>query len=290
MVNEYQSVPDRMRKGTIASFPLPSTSYRSLWISDFHLGTRGCKAGALHAFLRTVEAEHLYLVGDIVDGWNLGPSWYWSGAQNDVVNEIVSWRRHGVKVTFIPGNHDQIGLIESLLGVSPHCGELAHVTADGCRMLVVHGHQFDSSLSSARWLALIGSKAYGAALRINEWYFRERFGGERATRSLSGYWKAPVWSAVRYLTAVDLDEHGLFDFARKHKADGIICGHTHRAEQRLIGSIWYINDGDWVQNCTALAENHDGSLSLIRWDLSSGTLARAVSLEMRGAYEQHAAS
>ncbi|HUN58444.1 MAG TPA: metallophosphoesterase [Candidatus Binataceae bacterium] len=288
-MNEYQSVPHQMRKGKIGSFARPDNAYRSLWISDFHLGTHGCKAGALHSFLRSVESKNLYLVGDIVDGWNLGTAWYWSEAQNDVVTEIAAWQRRGTRVVFVPGNHDQIGLIESLLGISAHCGELIHVTANGCRMLVTHGHQFDSSLSSARWLALMGSKAYGAALRINDWYFRERFGRQRNTRSLSGYWKAPVWSAVRYLTAVDLDEHALFEVARKHKADGVICGHTHRAEQRLIGPIWYINDGDWVQNCTALAESFDGTLSLIRWDHSSGTVARAVSLEMRRPYEEHAA-
>jgi UDP-2,3-diacylglucosamine pyrophosphatase LpxH len=289
-VNEYQSVPHQMTKGKITSFARPATAYRSLWISDFHLGTRGCKANALHSFLRTVESDNLYLVGDIVDGWNLGPAWYWSEAQNDVVTEIVAWRRRGTRVVFVPGNHDQVGLIESLLGISAHCGELIHVTANGCRMLVTHGHQFDSSLSSSRWLALIGGKAYGAALRINEWYFRECFGPERSTRSFSGYWKTPVWSAVRYLTAVDLDEHALFEIVRKHKADGIICGHTHRAEQRLIGSIWYINDGDWVHNCTALAESYDGTLSLIRWNLSAGAVARTVSFEMRRSYEEHGAT
>ncbi|MGA2410863.1 MAG: UDP-2,3-diacylglucosamine diphosphatase, partial [Candidatus Binataceae bacterium] len=204
-----QLVPERMSKQAIgiASFVPYTISYRSIWISDFHLGTRGCKAAALHEFLRSVAADNLYLVGDIIDGWNLGPSWYWSPAQHQVVKELVAWRRRGVRVVFVPGNHDQISLIESLFGLVPHPGELIHVTADGARMLVMHGHQFDSSFSSARWLALMGSKAYAAALRINEWYCRDRFGveGAVAAGSLSGYLKSPVKSAVRYFTAVDLD-------------------------------------------------------------------------------------
>jgi UDP-2,3-diacylglucosamine pyrophosphatase LpxH len=289
VVNEYQSSPLQMSKAKIASFSYP-TSYRTLWISDLHLGTRGCKAHALHSFLTEVRADKLYLVGDIVDGWNLGPSWYWSAAQNDVVNEINAWRRRGVRIHFLPGNHDEIGLIESLFGITPEAGELIHITADGGRMLVMHGHQFDSSLSSARWLALMGTKAYGAALRINEWYGRERFTHQQSRRSLSGYWKTPVRNAVRYLTEVGLDEHALFEITRKYKADGIICGHTHRAEQRLIGPIWYINDGDWVQNCTALAESYDGTLSLIRCDRSHGDAARAVEPEMRTSLEERAVS
>jgi UDP-2,3-diacylglucosamine pyrophosphatase LpxH len=263
-MNQYQSIPELIKRplGSVSATHSYNT-YRSIWISDFHLGTKGCKAAALVSFLRSMEAENLYLVGDIVDGWSLGPSWHWNAAQNDVVSEVGSWRRRGARVIHVPGNHDEISLIESLLGISPYCGDLVHVTANGCRLLVKHGHEYDSSLSSARWLCLMGGKAYAAALRINEWYCRERFA--RASRSLSGYWKAPVRGAVRYLTAVEMDENALLESARAHKVDGVVCGHTHRAEQRLIGPIWYINDGDWVENCTALAERLDGTLTLIRW-------------------------
>ena len=227
-MNEYQSVPHQMTKGDIASFARPATAYRSLWISDFHLGTRGCKAGALHSFLRTVESDNLYLVGDIVDGWNLGPAWYWSPAQNDVVTEIVAWQRRGTRVVFVPGNHDQIGLIESLLGISAHCGELIHVTASGCRMLVTHGHQFDSSLSSARWLALMGSKAYGAALRINEWYFRECFGRERNTGSLSVIAAPELVGKREWLTLISETQNLWPSFDHYWK-----CGADCRAHRRL---------------------------------------------------------
>jgi UDP-2,3-diacylglucosamine pyrophosphatase LpxH len=187
-MNEYQSIPQWMNKPgapTVSVRPF-SNVYRSIWISDFHLGTRGCKASTLSSFLRSVKAETLYLVGDIVDGWSLGPSWHWSAAQSDVVTELVAWRRRGTRVVFVPGNHDEISLVESLLGLSPHRGDLIHVTASGTRVLVVHGHEFDSSLSSARWVSMMGGKAYSMARRINEWYCRERFRDTRATRSLSG--------------------------------------------------------------------------------------------------------
>lgn len=283
-----QSMPGWMSKQAVGITPFApfANSYRSIWISDFHLGTRGCKAAALEEFLRSVCADNLYLVGDIIDGWSLGPSWYWSAAQHAVVKEIVAWRRRGARVVFIPGNHDQVGLIESLFGLVPHHGELIHVTADGARMLVMHGHQFDSSFSSARWLSMMGSKAYAAALRINEWYCRERFGLEHAGGLLTGYLKSPVRSAMRYLTAIELDERALVGVAREYKADGIICGHAHRAEQRLIGPVWYINDGDWVENCTALAESHDGALNLIRWHRGGNARLESVPSEARSAYAE----
>jgi len=291
-MNEYQSIPHWMNQPDVRTVSVRpfSNVYRSIWISDFHLGTRGCKARTLCSFLRSVKAETLYLVGDIVDAWSLGPSWYWSAEQSDVVTELASWQRRGSRVVFVPGNHDEISLVESLLGLSPHRGDLIHVTASGSRLLVMHGHEFDSSLSSSRWVSMMGSKAYSVALRINEWYSRERFRHTRATRSLSGYWKGPVRSAVRYLTYADIDEQALVEKARYHRADAIVCGHLHRTEQRLIGPIWYINDGDWVENCTALAETYDGNLSLIRWerDRMAATHASSAALETR--YAEPAAS
>lgn len=239
--------------------------YRSIWISDLHLGTRACKADILLDFLQHNKAENLYLVGDIIDGWNLGPSWYWSSAQNEVVEEIASWHRQGARVVFLPGNHDEphTALVESLFGLIPIVPELVHRTAEGRRMLVTHGHQFDSSLSSSRWPSMMGSQAYAIALRIEQWHRRDRF--NFAQRSLSSYLKRPITRAVQYFSATDMDERAVFERARQHKADGVICGHTHRVEQRLIGPIWYINDGDWVEGCTASVEDHNGALSLLRW-------------------------
>jgi UDP-2,3-diacylglucosamine pyrophosphatase LpxH len=234
---------------------------RSIWLSDFHLGTHGCKADALLDFLRNHEAENLYLVGDIVDGWKAGPSWYWSAAQKCVVDEIRAWRRRGTRVEILPGNHDDFGLLEALFGILPSVDEFVHRTAEGRRMLIIHGHQFDGSLASARlWKA---SPAYTMLLRINRWYNQGLYERGTGTGSLSSL-KYRIKRAVEYFS--DFNDRPVLEAARRHRVDGVICGHVHRAEQRLIGPIWYINDGDWVHSRTALIEDHQGALRLTRWD------------------------
>jgi len=193
-----------------AAMPVPdpsASSFRSVWISDLHLGTKACKAGALLNFLQCHIAESLYLVGDIVDGWSHGRSWYWSGAQDAVVREIANWRHRGARLVFLPGNHDEMNLdlVEFLFGpISTH-SEIVHVTADGRRLLVTHGHQFDDSLSSAGWVSRMGGQAYTLALRINEWSIRERLNRDRR---LSTFLKRPVTRAVDYFAATDSDESG----------------------------------------------------------------------------------
>jgi UDP-2,3-diacylglucosamine pyrophosphatase LpxH len=248
----------------VPAIPAPlHRTYRSIWISDFHLGTHACQAEALLDFLRHHQAEKLYLVGDIVDGWNLGRSWWFDSAQQAVVEEIAAWRKRGTRVEFLPGNHDQscLDLVQSLLGLVPRRTELIHRTADGRRMLVTHGHQFDRSVTSGHWLQ--GSQAYTMALRINEWYGREWTEPWQQPGLLSAYLRQGVKKVVQYLT--DFDDRAVFEAVRQQRADGLICGHIHRAEQRLIGPIWYINDGDWVENCTALIEDLTGALRLLRW-------------------------
>ncbi len=256
-------------------------SYRSIWISDFHLGTHGCQAGVLLDFLRHHEAERLYLVGDIVDGWNPGRSWCFGSAQKAVVEEIGDWRERGACVEFLPGNHDQssLELVENLLGLVPHRTELIHRTADGRRMLVTHGHQFDRSLTSGNWLK--GSQAYAMALRIHQWYGREWAERSHQPRSVSAYLRHRVKKVVQYLT--DFDDRAVFEAVRRQRADGLICGHVHRAEQRLIGPIWYINEGDWVQSCTALVEDYSGALRLLKWAGSSIELTEADATNSRAA-------
>jgi UDP-2,3-diacylglucosamine pyrophosphatase LpxH len=240
--------------------------YRSIWISDFHLGTDACQAETLLDFLRHHQAEKLYLVGDIVDGWSSGRSWCLDPVQKAVAEEIRAWLRWGTQVEFLPGNHDQthLDLVEALLGLVPHRTELIHRTADGRRMLVTHGHQFDGSLTSGSWLE--GKQAYAIALRIHQWYGRAWVQRSERPRSLSAYLRHRVKQVVEYLT--DFDDRVVFETVRQHHADGLICGHIHRAEQRLIGPIWYINEGDWVQNCTALVEDYSGALRLLRWGAS----------------------
>ncbi len=247
-----------------------SNSYRSIWISDVHLGTRGCKAEALLAFLRRHQANNLYLVGDIVDGWNQGPAWHWSRAQSAVVAEIKRWHRSGVNVVFLPGNHDQfhLDLVGTLFGAIPVEGRLIHRTAEGRMMLVLHGHQFDESNNAARWPARMGSRAYTLALRINDWYGRERLRRAQRARWL----RERLSNVVRLLTEFDRCQFDrtVFEAAREHRVDGVICGHIHRPEQRILDQIWYINDGDWVESCTALVEDRDGMLKLVLWGLNHG--------------------
>jgi UDP-2,3-diacylglucosamine pyrophosphatase LpxH len=239
---------------------LAPKSSRSIWISDFHLGTRACKASALLSFLRNYEAETLYLVGDIVDSWNAGPSWFWSAAQKAVVEEIALWRKRGVRVEVLPGNHDDVSLLEALFGVVPSRDQYIHRTAEGRRMLVIHGHQFDGSLASAPFWK--SNRTYLMAQKINRWYNRSQNQTEDRTSALSAYLRYRVRRAVEFFS--DFDDRPVLEVARRNRVDGVICGHVHRAEQRLIGSIWYINDGDWVHNCTALIEDHHGALSLLR--------------------------
>jgi UDP-2,3-diacylglucosamine pyrophosphatase LpxH len=244
--------------------------YRTIWISDVHLGTRACKASALLDFLRRHIAETLYLVGDIVDGWNWGPAWHWSPAQQALVDEVVRWRRSGVNVVFLPGNHDEgkAGLVEELFGRIPSVSSLIHTTSDGFKMLVIHGHQFDGSLNLTRLLPMIGAGAYARAQRIHDWYNQENEHGSEEGRSLSDYFRQPARKAIEFLT--DFRDRAVLAAARDHKADGVICGHIHRSDHRRIGNVLYVNDGDWVHNRTAVVEERDGTLQVIRW---SGTPA-----------------
>jgi UDP-2,3-diacylglucosamine pyrophosphatase LpxH len=238
-------------------------SYRSIWVSDLHLGTHRCQAKALFDFLSHHEAENLFLVGDVIDGWNRGPQWFWNDAQTAVVDELRAWERRGTRVTVFPGNHDpNAEATLELLGLSHAEAERLYRTADGRELLVIHGHQFDSKIAAGRWLQ--GPQAYSVALRLHEWY--EHHWNERWERpgSLSAYFRYRVKRAVEYFT--DFDDRAIFEAVRARRADGVICGHIHRPEQRLIGPVWYINDGDWVESRTALIEKWDGSLQLLRWD------------------------
>jgi UDP-2,3-diacylglucosamine pyrophosphatase LpxH len=258
--------------------------YRTIWISDVHLGTRACKADALLSFLRRHIAETLYLVGDIVDGWNWGPAWHWSTAQQELVDEIVRWRRIGVNVVFLPGNHDEakVSLVEELLGRIPIMSSLIHKTADGSRMLVIHGHQFDGSLNPNRLLPIIGTNGYARAQRIHDWYNRHAEQGSDEGRSLSDFFRYPARKAIEFFT--DFRDRAVLAAARDHKADGVICGHIHRSDHRKIGNIVYVNDGDWVTNRSAAVEERDGSLRVLQWTgtqqnipLSELTLQEAAS-------------
>ena len=238
--------------------------FRTIWISDIHLGTPGCQAFYLLDFLRTHKANTLYLVGDIVDAWQLKRGWYWPQAHNDVVQKILRSARKGTRVIYIPGNHDEparqfIGL---QLGGIAIAEDVIHTTADGRRLLVVHGDMFDSVMQHARWLAHVGDWMYTILLKVNRLYnaIRQRFGLEYW--SMSQYLKHQVKNAVSFISDF---EHVMTEEARRRGCDGVVCGHIHKAEMREANGILYCNDGDWVESLTALAEDFDGKLHLIHW-------------------------
>jgi UDP-2,3-diacylglucosamine pyrophosphatase LpxH len=238
--------------------------YRAIWISDLHLGTRGCKAGFLLDFLRHTESEYLYLVGDIVDGWRLRRSWYWAQSHNDVVQKVLRKARKGTRVFYVPGNHDEWlrDYTELQLGDVMLVREAVHVTADGRRLLVIHGDAFDGIVRCARWLALLGDRAYEFTLKLNHVFnlARRRLG--YPYWSLSAYLKFRVKNAVQFVSDY---ADAVAGEARKRGVDGIVCGHIHHAEIRDIGGVLYCNDGDWVESCTALVEHWDGRLEILRW-------------------------
>jgi len=238
--------------------------YRSVWISDIHLGTPGCQAKALLDFLREVECEQLFLVGDIIDGWQLRRSWYWPQAHNDVVQKLLRKARKGVQVIFIPGNHDEFArkYLQHNFGGVEVAEEWIHETAAGKKFWVTHGDLYDGVVQYARWLAYLGDQAYEFTLKLNRYlnHLRAKFG--LPYWSLSKYLKLKVKRAVSFISAF---EEALAREARKRGVDGVICGHIHHAEIRDINGILYCNDGDWVESLTALVEYDDGRLEILDW-------------------------
>ena len=238
--------------------------FRAVFISDVHLGTRGCQAELLLDFIRHMECETLYLVGDIIDGWKLKSGWYWPQAHNDVVQKILRLARKGVKVVYVPGNHDEV--VRDFVGV--HFGgvvvarDAIHETADGRRFLVTHGDEFDGVVQHAKWLALAGDVAYRALLLSNTLFNRVRRRLGFGYWSLSAFLKTRVKNALQF---VENYESAVADEARRRGVDGVICGHIYKAEMRDIDGVLYINDGDWVESCTALAEHPDGTLEILEW-------------------------
>ncbi|OEJ69203.1 UDP-2,3-diacylglucosamine diphosphatase [Magnetovibrio blakemorei] len=240
-------------------------TYRTVWISDLHLGSLGCQADVLLDFLRTIECDTLYLVGDIIDGWRLRRSWYWPQAHNDVVQKILRKARKGTRVVFVPGNHDEFA--RDYIGL--HFGgvevqrEAIHETADGRRLLVTHGDEFDAIVRYAKWLAVIGDNAYMFMLVLNQGLNRVRTRLGFSYWSLSAYLKYKVKNAVKFIAEY---ETAVAAVVERRGLDGIVCGHIHHPETRQIGNVLYCNDGDWVESCSALVEHADGQLEILRWE------------------------
>ncbi|WP_425339728.1 metallophosphoesterase [Methylobacterium platani] len=237
---------------------------RTLFLSDIHLGTKGCQADLLLEFLRDVDADEIYLVGDIVDGWKLRSGWYWPQSHNDVVQKLLRKVRKGSRLVYVPGNHDEFlrDFLDMHFGGIEIQDQVLHEAADGKRYLVIHGDQFDLVVRHARWLALLGDGAYTAALFVNTHlnWVRRRLG--------LTYWSLSAWAKLKVKNAVNFIgrfEEFLIAEARRAEADGVICGHIHHAASRMVGDMHYLNTGDWVESCTAVVEHYDGTMEVIRF-------------------------
>jgi UDP-2,3-diacylglucosamine pyrophosphatase LpxH len=237
---------------------------RTVWISDVHLGTPGCQATALLDFLKRVDCDTLYLVGDIIDGWQLRRSWYWPQAHNDVVQKLLRKARKGTRVIYVPGNHDEFArkFLEHSFGGIEVAEEWIHTTADGRKLWVTHGDLYDGVIQCARWLALLGDSLYEFTLKLNRHLNSWRARAGLPYWSLSKYLKLKVKRAVSYVGDF---ESALAREAAKRGVDGLVCGHIHHAEMREVDGILYCNDGDWVESLTALVEHEDGRLSIVEW-------------------------
>ena len=242
----------------------PRLHYRTIWISDIHLGTKGCNAEMLIDFLDSVDSDTLYLVGDIVDGWQLKKRVYWPTAHNDVVWRIMKRARRGTRVVYIPGNHDEI--FRQFTGMSFGGVEIRrkiiHTTVDGRKLLVLHGDEFDAIMLAHRWLAVVGDAAYTALMAVNRRFNQVRRWLGLPYWSLSRMAKHKVKNAVAFITR--FEEIVAHEAERRH-VDGVVCGHIHTAEIRQFGKVTYYNDGDWVEGCTALVEHHDGTMEVLHW-------------------------
>ncbi len=251
------------------SKPNEVTRYRTIFLSDVHLGSKGAKADLLLDFLRHNEAECMYLVGDIIDGWRLKAGWYWPQSHNDVVQKLLRQVRKGTKMIYLPGNHDEY--MRDYLGL--HFGgvevldRVIHKMADGRQFLVLHGDQFDIVVHNARWLAYLGDWAYETALVCNTWFNRIRRGFGLPYWSFSAWAKLRVKKAVNFIGAF---ERALSEEAIRQGVDGVICGHIHHAAIQPMGKAVYINTGDFVESCTAIAEHFDGRLEILRWQAIKG--------------------
>lgn len=238
--------------------------FRSIWISDLHLGAKSSRPDCLLDFFRHHKSEFLYLNGDMIDGWRLKKSWFWDQLHNDVVQKILRQSRKGTRVYYIPGNHDQFARdhIGLKMGGIEICRTRTHTTADGRRLLILHGDEFDSIVTHAKWLAVLGSGAYEASVFLNRWVnvLREKTG--LSYWSISNYLKHKVKNAMQF---IDNYEHAVAEEARQRGVDGVVCGHIHRADIKEIEGVSYYNTGDWVESCTALVEHFDGRMELIEW-------------------------
>lgn len=237
---------------------------RAIFISDLHIGTPGFQAEALLDFLKHHPSDVLYLVGDIVDGWQLRRRWFWPQSHNDVVQKLLRRARKGCRVVYVPGNHDEFArhFVGHAFGGVEVVHETTHTTAQGLKLWVMHGDHFDGVIQCAKWLAYVGDWLYELTLRINRHLnsFRARVG--LPYWSLSAYLKLKVKKAVNFISDFEV---AVAHEAKRRGFDGVVCGHIHHAEIRDVNGTLYCNDGDWVESRTALVEHADGHLEIVDW-------------------------
>lgn len=239
-------------------------TYKTVFISDVHLGTKMSQADKLLDFFKTFECEKMYLVGDIIDGWAMNRSKYWPQSHNDVVQKLLRRARKGTEIIYIPGNHDEFmrDFCDFEFGHIILSKESVHVGVDGKLYYVTHGDQFDAVITHAKWLSHIGSWAYDVSIIINIYLnkIRKLFG--MPYWSLSSYLKQTVKESVNFIGDY---ESTLSNYVKSKKLNGVICGHIHHANISDMDGIQYMNCGDWVESCTALVEHHNGKFEIIKW-------------------------
>ena len=252
------------RLGDALATEAATNRYRTVFVSDMHLGTRGCQASLILDFLRHNDADTFFLVGDILDGWRMRASFYWPQAHNDVVQKLLRKVRRGARMIFVPGNHDEFArqFVGLAFGGVEIVRNAMHATADGRRFLVLHGDEFDVVVRHSKWLAFFGDWAYDFAIFVNTHFnaIRRRLGFP--------YWSFSAWAKLKVKNAVNFIgsfESALAEEARRRGADGVICGHIHHPVIRDIGGVTYVNTGDFVESCSFVVEHFDGRLEVVNW-------------------------
>ncbi len=241
-------------------------NYRTIWISDLHLGSTQCHSEMLLDFLKYNDSEKLYLVGDIIDFWALSKKMYWPREHNTVIQKILRKARHGTQVIYVPGNHDEnVREYDNyVFGDIVVKNSDIHETVDGKRFLIVHGDEYDTIAQCHKWLAKLGSEGYDLLISLNRMLrIVRRWIGFRSNFSLAAYVKFKVKNAVQFISDY---EESIVSTLTDRDLDGVICGHIHHAEIKEINGFLYVNTGDFVESCTAIAEHFDGTLELIRWN------------------------
>lgn len=239
-------------------------NYKSIFISDVHLGTRGCQAEKLLDFLKNNTCENLFLIGDIFDGWRLSKRWYFPQSHANVVRKVLTLSKDNVRVYYILGNHDEY--LRKFLQYDLSVGKIkvmnhySYNAVNGKKYLVTHGDLFDKLMLQNKWLMHIGDTLYNLLIWLNTHFNRIRKVFGMRYWSLSKFLKGQTKQALNFIN--NYEKH-LADYCDKKGYDGVICGHIHTPAIKQIGSIEYMNDGDWVESCSALIETHEGNFELV---------------------------